>query len=78
MIYLPQQRRSKWLPSIELEESQPRSLDDINTYLDDPVVSRDSVREAGGLIKYWHQAATLRPRVSKMGSDFCSAPGKFL
>jgi hypothetical protein len=26
-------------------------------------------------MKYWHQAAVWRPRLSKMGSDFGSAPG---
>jgi hypothetical protein len=26
-------------------------------------------------MKYWHNASSARPCVSKMGSDFCSVPG---
>jgi hypothetical protein len=68
------QHKSKWLPTPTL--SQAQRLNDIITYLDDPVVSPGAIQEAGGLMNYWHQAANLHPHLSKMGSDFCSAPGK--
>ncbi len=29
-------------------------------------------------MKYWHMASSTRPRLSKMGSDFGSAPGRHL
>jgi hypothetical protein len=63
--------KSKWAASTK--EPQARRVDDTLTYLDDPVVPADAIREAGGVIKYWHQAAALR--MSKMGSNFCSTPG---
>jgi hypothetical protein len=72
-LQLPHARQSKWVAS-----SMPASahaIDNIITYLDDPVVAPNVIQEAGGLMKYWHQAATTRPCISKMASDFCSAPG---
>jgi hypothetical protein len=39
-------------------------------------VTADVVKDTGGVMKYWHLASTHRPRVSKMASDFCSAPGE--
>jgi hypothetical protein len=52
-----QQRKSKWAASTE--EIHARPIDDILTYLEDPIVPADAVREAGGIMKYWHQAAVL-------------------
>lgn len=72
------QRSSKWtaVPGT-LNEIYIRPIDDINTYLDDPVISQAVLDEAGGLMQYWHQAFTLRPRLAKMASDYCSAPGMY-
>lgn len=51
-------------------------LDHIKTYLKEKPISSQAVKEAGGYIKYWHQALATHPQVAKMGLDFCSAPGR--
>jgi hypothetical protein len=51
--------------------------DTIATYLADPIIKSSAVKEAGGVMKYWNQAKENRPCISKMGLDFCSAPGKW-
>jgi len=68
------QAKSKWVVATEPEENQ--DPDTIATYLADPVIRLSTIKEAGGIIKYWHQAIEQRPRLAKMGLDFCSAPGK--
>ena len=39
-------------------------------------MTADVVKETGGVMQYWYLASKHRPRVSKMASDFCSAPGE--
>ncbi len=73
MITIISQAKSKWVVSTEPEEDLP---DTIATYLADPVVKSRTIKEPGGIMKYWNQAIKHRPRVAKMGLDFCSAPGK--
>jgi hypothetical protein len=51
-------------------------MDHITSYLTDPVLHSDIIKDAGGYMMYWHQASLHRPRLGKMGSDFCSAPGE--
>ncbi|KAF8228811.1 hypothetical protein L208DRAFT_1403052, partial [Tricholoma matsutake] len=46
----------------------------IATYLADPVIQLSTIKEARGVMKYWHQAIEQQPRLAKMGLDFCSAP----
>lgn len=53
-----------------------QTVDDINTYLDEPPILEIVLCGMGGPMQYWYQAAVTRPRLAKMGSDFCSAPGK--
>ena len=67
--------KSKWVRTQDPDDSQ--DPDTISTYLTDPVIKSSAVKEAGGVMKYWEQATQHRPRVSKMGQDFCSAPGDF-
>jgi hypothetical protein len=68
------QAKSKWVVATEPEENQ--DPDTIATYLADPVIRLSTIKEAGGIMKYWHQAIEQRPWLAKMGLDFCSAPGK--
>ena len=67
--------RSNWVRTQDLDDSQ--DPDTISTYLTHPVIKSSAVKEAGGVMKYWDQATQHRPQVSKMGLDFCSAPGHF-
>ncbi|KAF8235177.1 hypothetical protein L208DRAFT_1392897 [Tricholoma matsutake] len=46
----------------------------IASYLADPVIRLSTIKEAGGIMKYWHQDIDQRPRLAKMRLDFCSAP----
>lgn len=60
------------------EDESPRTQlgsDHIDVYLKDPPLHADTVKEAGGYIKYWYAAMSTRPSLARMGSDFCSAPG---
>ena len=50
----------------------------IATYLADPIIKSSAVKEAGGVMKYWNLAKEHRTCISKMGLDFCSAPGKWI
>ena len=68
------QAKSKWVVATEPEENQ--DPDTIATYLVDPVIRLSTIKEAGGIMKYWHQAIEQRPWLAKMGLDFCLAPGK--
>jgi hypothetical protein len=63
------------LKKLESEPTVP--LDDLKKYLSEPPISPDIITEAGGYIKYWHQAKETHPHLSKMGSDFCSVPGQW-
>ncbi|KAF8220806.1 hypothetical protein L208DRAFT_1186857, partial [Tricholoma matsutake] len=48
------QAKSKWVVATEPEENQ--DPDTIATYLADPVICLSTIKEAGGIMKYWHQA----------------------
>ena len=67
--------KSKWVRTQDSDDSQ--DPDTISTYLTDPVIKSSAVKETGGVMKYLDRATQHRPRVSKMGLDFCSAPGDF-
>jgi hypothetical protein len=58
------------------ESDDVQDPDSIATYLADPVIKSSVIKEAGGIMKYWNRATEHRPRVAKMGLDFCSAPGE--
>ncbi|KAF7978554.1 hypothetical protein HWV62_45470 [Athelia sp. TMB] len=73
--WAPRKRSSKWLqPLPSISSTSEFSVDDIRTYLNDPPITHTALEEVGGLKRYWHQASLLHPRISKMGSDCCSAP----
>ena len=50
-------------------------IDCIETYLDDPVLPADFIKASGGVMEYWHHIENIKPKLSWMRSDFCSAPG---
>lgn len=49
--------------------------DSIKTFLDDPVVPTSLIVGQGGVMKYWYHFEEPTPWLSRMGSDFLSAPG---
>jgi hypothetical protein len=53
-----------------------RAADSIETYLDDPIVPSALIAGQGGIMKYWYHLEEPNPKLSRMGSDFLSAPGK--
>jgi len=76
----PIQKGSRWLEGLTTAASVqpskiPPDIDDIEAYLNEPVVPEEVVRNAGGVMKYWHLLETSRPRLAQMGADYCSAPG---
>jgi hypothetical protein len=50
--------------------------DSIETYLNDPIVMSALIAGQGGVMKYWYHLKEPNPKLSRMGSDFLSAPGK--
>ena len=66
--------KSKW--AAETPATAAWKPDNMRSYLADPVLTFDVIKEAGGYMKYWYQASENQPKVSRMASDFCSAPGK--
>ncbi|KAF9233125.1 hypothetical protein BU15DRAFT_54311 [Melanogaster broomeanus] len=71
----PAQRVLRWLPSSPVTPERPE--DDINTYLDEPVVPTSHVDAAGGLLGFWEGMREKRRSVAQMALDYCSAPGKY-
>ena len=67
--------KNKWVKKSATNPTRGPA-DDIATYLSDPVLASDAIAEAGGYMKYWHQASARRPCLAKMGSDFFSVPGE--
>jgi hypothetical protein len=67
--------KSKWVSTQDLDNSQDPNA--ISTYLTGLVIKSSTIKEAGGVMKYWDRATQHCPRVSKMGLDFCSALGDF-
>jgi hypothetical protein len=61
---------------VSTEPDNSSDPDTIATYLADPIIKSSAVKEAGGVMKYWNRAKEHRRCISKMGLDFCSAPGK--
>ena len=53
-----------------------RAADSIEMYLDDPIVPSALIAGQGGVMKYWYHLKEPNPKLSRMGSDFLSAPGK--
>ena len=60
-----------------IEPENSPDPDTITTYLADPIIKSSAVNEAGGVMKYWNRAKEHHRHISKMGLDFCSAPGKW-
>lgn len=54
----------------------PSNTDTIQAYLDSPVVSRDVLTQHGGVIPYWNNELTCRPRLARMALNYLTAPGK--
>ncbi|KAF5345225.1 hypothetical protein D9756_011482 [Leucocoprinus leucothites] len=50
------------------------NLDDINTYLKEPVVSHLAIIDSGGYMKWWNTAAASHPNLARIGMDYCSVP----
>ena len=71
------QAKSKWVVPSSTESDNNQNTDTILTYLADPVIKSSAIKEAGGYMKYWNRATEHRPRVGKMGLDFCLAPGQY-
>ena len=69
-----QVHKSKW--AAEMPATAAWKPDDMHSYLADPVLIFNIIKEAGGYMKYWYQASKNQPKVSRIASDFCSAPGK--
>jgi hypothetical protein len=68
---LKEYSKSKWAASQTID----KPTDHIQTYLKEDTISAETIKEAGGYMKYWFQARHNQPVLSKMGQDFCSAPG---
>ena len=58
-----------------LASSSAVALDTIQAYLDSPVMPADLLKSIGGSIAYWHTQEAAMPSLSRMGSEYCSAPG---
>ncbi|GBE89936.1 Putative AC transposase OS=Zea mays PE=2 SV=2 [Sparassis crispa] len=68
-------KRGKWASSFRNEPStSTHPIDSIDAYLESPLVSRDDVKQAGGVLAYWAQASKTRPRLARMALDFLTAP----
>ena len=70
---------SKWTLQVEDDGSDvlAPNIDNIQHYLDEPVLPKKTLQLVGGVMMYWHSRSSECPGLSRMGSDFCSAPGKF-
>jgi hypothetical protein len=48
--------------------------DTIDGYLAEPIVNNNEIEQAGGILGYWEQALSTRPRVARYAFDNISAP----
>lgn len=60
-----------------LAPSSAVALDTIHAYLDSPAIPADLLKSMGGSIAYWHTQEEATPSLSRMGSEYCLAPGMF-
>ena len=67
-------KRSKW-ESTKTAPKKKHPYDHIETYLQEPTISSQAVKNAKGYMAYWHAASQTCPLVAKMAMDFVSAPG---
>ncbi|CAE6470543.1 unnamed protein product [Rhizoctonia solani] len=52
----------------------PANADTIQAYLDAPVVPPEVLAEHGGVIGYWNNELSRRPRLARMSLDYLTAP----
>jgi hypothetical protein len=53
------------------------TIDDLVAYLDAPRLPSNSIAAMGGVLKYWDAQKGDQPRVARMATHYCSAPGEF-
>ncbi len=42
------------------------------------MIESQTIQKAGGYMKYWYNAMSTCPSLAQLGSELCSAPGKFV
>ena len=75
-----QRKRSKRAVQDDDSEDEHSTVvtDSIENYLDSPPIPKSEVKAAGGVLKYWENSRTTRPKLARMALDFLSAPGLIL
>lgn len=71
---ISQKIRSRYAP--EEAASSQHGLDHIRTYLEEPVIQSQLIKDSKGYMAFWNNAMSSRPSVARMASDICSAPGQ--
>ncbi|KAF5354023.1 hypothetical protein D9756_006943 [Leucocoprinus leucothites] len=69
---------NKYMKRPTAAKSTAGKLDDIHTYLKEPVIQSSTVIDSGGYMKWWNTTATSRPNLARMGMNYCSAPGSYI
>jgi hypothetical protein len=59
-------------------QKKKHGYDHIETYLNEPTPTKESITAAGGYLNYWTAALKTRPTVAQMALDYISAPGIYL
>ncbi|KAF5360854.1 hypothetical protein D9756_004559 [Leucocoprinus leucothites] len=72
----PTHTGNKYLQKQTSKKAPVGNLDDINTYLKEPVVSHSAIIDSGGYMKWWNTAAASHPNLARTGMYYCSAPAK--
>lgn len=57
------------------EPKKKHPYDHIETYLKEPILTKEAINAAGGYLNLWEAARQTRPCVTQMALDFISAPG---
>ncbi|KAF5348283.1 hypothetical protein D9756_010486 [Leucocoprinus leucothites] len=69
---------NKYMKKPTATKSTAGKLDDIHTYLKEPVIQSSTVIDLGGYMKWWKTTATSCPNLARMGMNYCSAPGSYI
>ncbi|KAF5347263.1 hypothetical protein D9756_009877 [Leucocoprinus leucothites] len=69
---------NKYMKKPTAAKSTAGKLDDIHTYLKEPVIQSSTVIDLGGYMKWWNTTATSCPNLARMGMNYCSAPGSYI
>lgn len=73
-----QQCKNHWLQKPLSGKAPAGNLDDIHTYLKEPIIPSSTITDSEGYLKWWQTTAGNCPSLARIAMDYCSTPGMLL